>query len=121
MIQCCQAVTADSNQSLSSAQKELLDWHHKLCLNMKDLQQLMRPQQTQDDDGRVVSTLPPIIPTKFVSMKNVPPDRFPLCLACKLSAAKARGAGVKKLKPVAVKEGIQSRNKYEPGDMISAD
>ena len=45
--QCCQCVAGESNQNLSGPQKELLHWHQKLCMNMQDLQELMRPQNIQ--------------------------------------------------------------------------
>ena len=62
-----------------------------------------------------------MIPTKFKSTKNLKPSEFPLCQACKLATAKAKSAGVKTSKPVASQQHVLSRDKYEPGDMISTD
>ena len=109
------------NQNLSGPQRELLHWHQKLCLNMRDLQQLMRPQIFRDEAGKEVSRLDPVIPTDYNSTKNSKPDQFPVCLACKLATAKSRNTGEKTSKPVKAKEGILSRDKYEPGDKISSD
>ena len=120
-IDCCQCVTDQSNKNLNGPQKELLHWHHRLCLNMKDLQHLMRSQKIRDSNGKVIREQPPIIPTKFRSTKSLKPEQYPCCMACKLATAKARGTGVKTSTPVPGKTGILSRDKYEPGDMISTD
>ena len=40
----CVCTSSKGNQNLSGPQRELLHWHHNLCLNMRDLQQLMKPQ-----------------------------------------------------------------------------
>ena len=45
---CCSYVTDETNQNMSGSQKELLHWHQKLCVNMQDVQQLMRPQNARD-------------------------------------------------------------------------
>ena len=63
-LRCCQCVADQSNRNLSGPQKELLLWHTKLCLNMQDLQELMKPHQIKDQSGRVVATKPEVIPTK---------------------------------------------------------
>ena len=36
------------NRNLSGPQRELLHWHQKLCLNMRDVQMLMKPQIVRD-------------------------------------------------------------------------
>ena len=41
---CCNSVTDETNQNLSGSQKELPHWHQKLCVNMQEVQQLMRHQ-----------------------------------------------------------------------------
>ena len=84
-VECCQCVADETNQNLSSAQKELLRWHQKLNINMADLQQLMKPQKVKDQAGNLISTRPPIIPIKYKSTANLKPSKFPFCLACKLA------------------------------------
>ena len=88
---------------------------------MQDLQELMKPHQIKDQSGRVVATKPVVIPTKYKSTARLKPADYPICIACKLTTAKARSDGVKTSKPIPSKTGILSRDKYEPGDMISTD
>ena len=113
--------TDKDNANLTAPQKELLMWHQRLCLNMRDIQQLMRPQRIKDEDGTTVKVLPPIIPTKYKSTKNLKRENYPFSMAAKLANAKARGTGVATSKPVASKVGILSRDQYEPGDAIHTD
>ena len=110
-------VTDETNQNLTGPQKELLHWHHKLCINMQDLQNLMKPTRYKDDDGRPVE-LPPVIPTIYASTRNCP---HPMSLSGKLSKMKSQGAKTIVTKKVPSKEGVLSTEKYEPGDMISTD
>ena len=117
----CTSVVDETNQNLSGTQRELLHWHHKLCLNMQDLQQLMKPQNVRDQEGTIITKCPPVIPTKFKSTANLKRDQYPLCLSCKLATAKARSSDVITQKPVASKEGALSRDQYEPGDNIATD
>ena len=49
-IRCCTSVMYVTNQNLGGAQKELLFWHHKLCINMIDLQLLVKPQSVKDQE-----------------------------------------------------------------------
>merc|ERR1712155_153932 len=88
---------------------------------MRDIQQLMRPQRVKNEEGTPVKVLPPIIPTKYKSTKNLKREDYPFSMAAKLANAKARGAGVATSKPVKSKIGILSRDKYEPGDAIHTD
>jgi len=64
-IKCFSSVADATNQNLTNAQKELLFWHQRLCLNMQDLQQLMKPQLSRDQDRNLVTIRPPVIPTVF--------------------------------------------------------
>ena len=89
-----------TNQNLSGPQKELLLWQTKLCLNMQDLQKLMKPHVIKDQSGKVVNTKPAVIPTKYKSTTNLKPESYPLCIACKLATAKARSDGVTTSTPV---------------------
>ena len=118
---CCQCVADQTNQNLSGPQKELLLWHTKLCLNMQDLQKLMKPHEIKGQSGNVVNTKPAVIPTKYKSTANLKPESYPLCIACKLATAKARSDGVNTTTPVPSKTGILAKDKYEPGDFISTD
>ena len=49
-ILCCTSVVDETNQNISGAQKELLHWYHNLCLNMQDLQNLMKPHNVRDQE-----------------------------------------------------------------------
>lgn len=118
---CYNCVTDEDNANISNPEKELLHWHHVLCLNMPDTQKLMKDQIIYDQDGKMLYTLPPVIPTKYKSRKNIKPENWPCCKACKLATAKTRSTGTSTSKPFASQQGILSHDKYEPGDMISSD
>ena len=120
-VLCCTSVADETNQNLDGAQKELLLWHQKLCINMQDLQQLMRPQNVRNHRGTVIYRRPPVVPTKFKRTAYLKRDQYPLCLACKLATAKAKSSDVVTSKPIASKEGALSRDQYEPGDNIATD
>ena len=111
-LRCFTSITDATNQNLSSAQKEFLFWHQKLCLNMQDLQQLMKPQHIRDQAGVLVTTRPPVIPTTFKPTANLKPTDYPMNLASKLAAAKAKSSAVSTVKPVPAKTGILSHDKY---------
>lgn len=115
---CCMSVADETNQNLTGPMKELLELHWKFCINMHALQDMMRPQVIKDDNGNVVKTLPPIIPTKH---KSTAYCAHPVCLSCKLATMKSRSPQVKTSKPIKAKEGVLTHNKYEPGDFVSAD
>ena len=51
---CCKSVTDVTNQNPGGAQKELLFWHQKLCMNMIDLQLLTKPQSVKDQEGNII-------------------------------------------------------------------
>ncbi len=103
-LHCCGCASSPDNKNLSGPQRELLLWHNKLCLNMRDLQKLMRPRVIRDQAGNELEKLPPVIPTQYKSTKNLKPDQYPVCTACKLSTARARSPGEKTSKPVKQKE-----------------
>ena len=63
-VLCCTSVTDETNQNLANDQKELLFNHQKFCINMQDLQQLMKPQNARDQAGTILLQRPPVIPTK---------------------------------------------------------
>ena len=54
VIRCCKSVIDVTNQKLGGAQRELLFWHQKLCINVIDLQLLMKPQSVKDQEGNVI-------------------------------------------------------------------
>ena len=56
--------TDKDNTNLTGPQKELLTWHQRLCLNMRDIQQLMRPQRVKNEEGTTVKVLPPHHPNQ---------------------------------------------------------
>ncbi len=100
---------------------KLLHWHQQLCLNMRNIQKLMRAQEVRNQAGKLVAAHPAILLTKHKSTKNLKSDQFLHRLACKLATACARGTNVKTLKSIPEKTGILSRDKYEPGHSISTD
>ena len=90
---CCKLVTDVANQNIGGAQKELSFWHQKLCINMIDLQLLMKSQSAKDQEGNVIFKRT-VIPTKYKSTSNLKREDFPLCLACKLATTKGTSADV---------------------------
>jgi len=103
-LRCFTSVTDATNQNLSSAQKEHLFWHQTLCLNMQDLQQLMKPQQIRDQAGVLVTTRPTAIPITFKSTAYLKHADYPINLASKLAAANAKSSAVSTAKPVPEKK-----------------
>ena len=63
-ILCCTPVTDETNQNISGAHKEFLHWIQKLCLNLQDIQHLMKPQNVCNQEGNIITKRPPTIPTK---------------------------------------------------------
>ena len=78
---CCSCVADEANQNLSGPEKELLQWHWKLCISIPHIQELMKPRIYRELGG-VEYQLPPIIKTKFKSTPFVSP---PKCMACSLA------------------------------------
>ena len=78
---CCTYVADEMNQNLSGAQKELLHWNQTLCLDMKDLQHLMKPQNVRDQKINTITKRPPTIPTKYKSISNFSRDQYLMCSA----------------------------------------
>ena len=114
---CGPCVGQKDNTNLSGPQKELILWHWKLGISMYRIQEMMRTQKMEEPSGRK-SELPPIIKPTYKSTPNciVPP-----CMSCQLARAKKRSTGVTKKSSVKDKEGILTRDKYKPGDMVSVD
>jgi len=113
---CHPCVADETNQNLTSGQKELLQWHWKLAINMKHVQELMKPRAYKiGDETRYCR---PVIPTKF---KDASTCQVPKCMSCELAAMKRRSTRVKTTKVVKEREGALKQDSYDPGDMISSD
>jgi hypothetical protein len=81
---CCKTVADVSNKNLSSPQRELIQWHSELCINMNHVRELMREHHYKiPDDADLV--LPPILFTKNATSCSC---SFLRCLACGLSSQK---------------------------------
>ncbi len=106
-----------SNKYLSGPQRELIQWHSKLCINMNHVQELMRdrPYKIPDDADLV---LPPILLTKNAIARSGLVQR---CLACGLSSQKLCSTNVKTSRVIPAKAGILKSNQYEPGDKVFTD
>ena len=115
---CCLTVADETNQNMTEAQKELLQLHWKLCINMHRIQELCRPVNIYDDAGNVVSVSPPVLPTK---LKSTATCAHPVCMSCKLANMKVRNPKVSSSKAVESSAGVLSTDRYEPGDRISTD
>ncbi len=115
---CCKTVADESNKNLTGPQKELLQWHWKLCTSVYHVQELMRERRYITPEKGEDLNLPPILPTKNATTRSC---SVPKCLACNLSKQKLRSTGVKTTKSVKEKDGILKFNKYEPGDKVFTD
>ena len=60
---CCKTVADVSNNNLLGPQRELIQWHSKLCINMNHVQDLMRDCHYKIPNGDDL-ILPPILFTK---------------------------------------------------------
>ena len=60
---CYKTVADVSNNNLSGPQRELIQWHSKLCINMNHVQELMRNRHYKTPNGNDL-ILPPILFTK---------------------------------------------------------
>ncbi len=90
---CCSCVADEANWNLSGPQKELLQWHWKLCIYMPQIQELKKPRICCEL-GDVEYQLPPIIKTTFKSTAFVSP---PKCMACSLATLTACSPPVQRL------------------------
>ena len=84
---CCKMVAEDvTNNNLTGPQRELVQWHTKLCINMNHVQELMRNRHYKILDGGDLF-LPSILFTKNATAQFC---SVPQCLACGLSSQKLR-------------------------------
>jgi hypothetical protein len=114
---CCKTVADVTNNNLSGPQRELIQWHSKLCINMNHVQELMRDRHYKIPDCND-QVLPPILFTKNATARSC---SVPRCLACGLSSQKLRSTNVKTSRAIAAKDGILKFNQYEPGDKVFTD
>ena len=114
---CFPCVGDETNQQITGPQKEVLLWHWKLGIGMQHIQELMQERVYKLDDGTEIRK-PAIIPTKLANAKSC---KRPMCMSCELAKMKSRSPKVKITKAIKEKEGILSRDCYEPGDMVSSD
>ena len=84
-IICCTSVADDKNHSISGAQKELLYWNQRLCLNIQYLQHLMKPHNVRYQEGNIITERPFTIPIIYKYTANLSRDQYSMCLACKLA------------------------------------
>ncbi len=95
-------ISSEANQNLSSAHKELLQWHWKLGISMQRIQELMRVIEVKEPNG-AVSTMPCDITPKIKSAAYCP---ILLCQLCQLARAKQQKSKIMQSKAVAEAEGI---------------
>ena len=109
------SVADETNQNLSKAQKELLQWHWKLghC-NFQWIQALAAVSKLNDSKGENATQL---LQTKHKISVVVPP----LCAACQLAKQKRRGAGSSEELKLEDRDMILKRDATEPGDCVSVD
>ena len=115
---CCKTVADDSNMNLTGPQRELLQWHWKLCTSTYHVQELMKERHYIISENENDLILPPILPTKYATTRSC---SVPKCLSCQLSKQKLRSSGVKTSKTVIEKDGVLKFDKYEPGDLVFSD
>jgi hypothetical protein len=66
---CCNTMADVSNKNLAGPQRELIQWHSKLCINMNHVQELMHDCHYKiPDDADLV--LPPILLTKNATARS---------------------------------------------------
>ena len=115
---CCKTVANDSNRNLTGPQRELLQWHWKLCTSTYHVQELMTDRHYIIPESDNDLFLPPILPTKHATTRSC---SVPKCLSCQLSKQKLRSTGVKTSKAIAEKDGVLKFDRYEPGDLVFSD
>ena len=102
-------VTADSNINLTTAQKELLQWHFRLGhFNLRWIQRLTRVREGEKE---------PVLPTKTKASSC----QVPLCAACQFGKMHRRTEGAVIQEKVDEKDGSLKVNHLRPGQVVSAD
>ncbi len=103
--------------SIGSPQRELIQWHSKLCTNMNHVQELMRNRHYKIPDGNDL-VHPPILFTKNATTWSC---LVPRCLTCGLSSQKLHSTNVKTSRAIPAKDSILKFNQYKPGDKVFTD
>jgi hypothetical protein len=110
------SVFDETNQNITSAQKELLLWHSRLGhLGFNHIQRLMHPRVLDPAPSKSLMREPCILP-KHASAKTCKP---PLCAACQIAKAKRRNAEVSTTSSI-VHPHIKHNDLF-PGSRISID
>ena len=111
------SVLDETNQNLTSAQKELLLWHQRLGhISFRHVQILLSRCTDALDDPK--SGCDPCIPTKFSTAASCDP---PLCAACELARARRKGDGSHSSTKIPDKINSVKGKKLLPGDLVSMD
>jgi len=78
---CCKTVADVSNKNLAGPQREMIQWHSKLCINMNHVQELMHDCHYKiPDDADLV--LPPILLTKNATARSCCSFLFSPAMPC---------------------------------------
>ena len=114
------SVADETNQNLTKAQRELLQWHWKLShLRFQWLQGLMRPKNLKlmrhFDDSELLA---PVIETKTPTAWSC---TAPLCAMCQLSQMNRIGAGMSIKKKKSEKYMELKKDHLQPGQVILID
>ena len=83
---CGLCVGSSVNENISGAQKELLLCHWKWGVSMRQIQQMMQPQQIEEPDGSR-SVMAPVISPKLPTAATY---AIPACESCLLGHANKR-------------------------------
>ncbi|KAI2498105.1 hypothetical protein MHU86_16415 [Fragilaria crotonensis] len=113
------SVADESNQNLTRAQMELLQWHWRLghC-NFQWIQSLAATPRKNIIDEEGKCEIPPLLPTKEKGVSSVP---VPLCAACQLAKQSRRGTATSTEIKIEERDSILKAEKLEPGDRVSID
>ena len=98
-----------TNHNLSGPQKELLQCHWKLGINVSHVQELMR-ERLYKVPGSNDIMIPSVLNTMHATSRYCSVLK---CLACGISAQKLRSPNVKTSRQVKLKECVLKHNHYE--------
>ncbi|KAL7459520.1 hypothetical protein ACHAWC_011291, partial [Mediolabrus comicus] len=114
----CLTVADPNNLNLSAPQKELLRYHWRYGISMKDIQILLKPRTLYDDDGIVISNEPPVLKSEY---KSTATCEIPVCMTCKLANQRRRSTETSVIRALPDKVGSLSRGADAPGKLIHTD
>ena len=109
-------VVSSGNSNLTKGQKHLLRWQHRLGISGRRVQELMRPSQYEEANGRK-TTLPAVLPAKDGSSTCSLPRNETAVMA----NMKRRTPKIKRETAIKEKEGVLSREKLVPGESVATD